>query len=254
MKNLIFPVFAILALSSCTHYYYMPSAPNTPLFREKNEFRATASIGKGDRTETVHAQAAYAITNRLAIAGSHMNARGGDLVNNNGAKGQYTDFSAGYFNPFHKNLVFEVFGGFGKSKQRHVYSSSENANLTFTKLFVQPSIGFTNKYFDYAFTPTFSQVRYHHISHNISANDPENEALQNIAQRKNSILFEPTFTIRGGWQFFKIQTQVGSSRNLTNRNLAFEEIQLNVGFSFAFAQRMLKKSSRDQDANELLND
>lgn len=247
MKNLFFLLFAIPAFSSCTHYYYMPAAPNVPLFKEKNEVRATASIGASENTDAVEAHIAYAATNHIAIASSYLQAEGGEYSTNNGGKGQYMDCAVGYFQPIKEQFVFEVFGGYGQCQQWHRYADYETANLSFNKVFLQPSIGFTHRHIDVAITPTLSRIHFDHISYDVQNNQDESEALQSIAQQSVSYLLEPTFTIRGGWDYIKLQAQVVSSSNLSHPNLPFEKSHVNLGISFAFAPRMLKKNNPPAD-------
>ena len=248
MKKLFFLLCAIIALSSCTHYYYTPSSPCVPLFKEKNEVRATGSIGTGDETDTKTAQVAYSLTNHLAISANYMEARGGNFDSKNGARGNYKDISLGYFRPVRDRFVFEVFTGYGYSNQLHHYSEDESAQLSFQKYFIQPSFGLTTEFLDIAVTPTFSRLSFQHIQSNVYSNSFESAALAQISDRRTSILFEPTLTMRAGWQFIKLQGQMGVSRNLTHKGLAFEKKQIHAGISFAFAERMLKKNKRARAA------
>jgi hypothetical protein len=61
MKNIYTYFILLVAMSSCSHYYYIQPTHNVPLFKEKDEYRASISLGKGDETSTVDLQAAYAI-------------------------------------------------------------------------------------------------------------------------------------------------------------------------------------------------
>jgi hypothetical protein len=50
MKQLTASFFLLAIFCSCSHYYYVPSVQNVPLFREKNEYRFSGTYGL--RTET----------------------------------------------------------------------------------------------------------------------------------------------------------------------------------------------------------
>jgi hypothetical protein len=243
MKNLIFPVFAILALSSCTHHYYLPASPNVPLLKEKNEVHAVANMGTSEQLKSMQFQGAFGITNHVAVAGSFLTAEGGKHENFNFGKGEYKDISLGYFHTCaDQQIVFDVYAGFGTSFQTHQYSALESSRLTYHKIFVQPSCGFSNHYIDFAFTPSIARMQFQNISTNLNADHHEYLAIRGLMEKRTSYLFEPTLTMRCGWKYVKIQTQLTTSKNLTHPKLPFEDYQFNVGVSFAFAQRMLKKN------------
>jgi hypothetical protein len=67
VKKISTLIVFLFAFTSCSHYYYIPPTQNIPLFTEKKEIRATASLGGGDEINTFDLQAAYAITNRFAV-------------------------------------------------------------------------------------------------------------------------------------------------------------------------------------------
>jgi hypothetical protein len=242
MKNLLFPVFAILALSSCTHSYYLPASPNVPLFQEKNEVRATGGIGLSERAKTMNAQVAYSITNHIAVGGTYMNAFGGTPEKSRSGKGEYKDLALGYFYSAKNQFALEVFGGFAHCDQKHVYSEIEGSNLSFNKIFLQPSFGYSDNIIDVAMTPTLSRIQFNSISTNIKANNSEFLNLEHISNHRTSYLFEPTVTLRLGWKYVKLQGQMTFSKNLSRAALPYDEFHLNAGVSFAFAQRMLQKN------------
>lgn len=243
MKNLFFLLFAIAAFSSCTHTYYVSSSPHVPLLREKNEVRATGSVGVSDIVNIVQAQAAFAPTSRIGVAGTYMKAEAGRINEGSGGLGEYHDFALGYLQPIHENFVINVFGGYGRGSQWHRYNPIGESDLTFQKLFIQPSIGLTHRNIDLAITPSLSRVHFSQVASNQLDNEVENLALLRIQDHRTFFLFEPAFTVRYGWHYIKLQTQIVHSYNLTHSNLPFEKGQVNIGISFAFAQRMLRKNN-----------
>ncbi|MEN9639153.1 MAG: hypothetical protein RLZZ262_1021 [Bacteroidota bacterium] len=242
MKNLFFLVCAALALSSCSHYYYVPAAPTVPLLKEKHEVQANVALERGEEHATKMAQGAFAITNHVAVAGSYMNVQGGAHDTGNYGYGEYADLSLGYFHPIGENLILDVYGGFGRSNQSHHFSKNETADLSFNKIFIRPSIGVKHSLFDLAFTPSLSQVQFHSISSNLIEERAKLFELDKVHKTRTSFLFEPAFTLRSGWNYFKFQAQLVQSINLTSNDLPFKKSQMTVGLSFAFAQRMLKKN------------
>lgn len=153
-------ISAVFFLTSCNHYSYVPTV-QAPLFTEKNEYRAAASHGSGDNgsIDITNIQLGYSITKNISIMTDFMNAEGGIKTGDTpcGGKGNYFDAALGYYKPLNKHSVFEVSGGLGYSNQQHYYKGT-NADLSFRRIFVQPSVGLTFDYFEIAFTPSFSNV------------------------------------------------------------------------------------------------
>jgi hypothetical protein len=204
MKKFFIHIIIMATITSCNHYYYMPSTQNVPLFKEKNEYRATISSGAGDETSSTDIQAAYSITNKFALMTNLMFAHGGDPNDDEWAKGHYFDAAFGYFKPLGNRGVFEIYGGAGASKQHHEYDSKSTPNggladLSFTKVFIQPSIGLTYNGFDIALTSGISNINFNKINNQISPSHSEYSSVKRISTNRNSFLFEPSFTIRGGW-------------------------------------------------------
>lgn len=245
MKKIFIHIVFLVAMTSCTHYYYIPQTQNVPLFREKNEYRATVSMGGGVEISTIDIQAAYSFTDKFALQTNLMFANGGGDKNyGDWGKGNYIDAAFGYFKPLRGHGVFEIYAGLGTSNQHHQYSLyGESADLSFTKVYIQPSIGLTFSGFDVALTSGFSNINFNKINYQISKYSGDYSSVELISRNKNSFLFEPSLTIRGGWKYVKLQLQLGLSQNLSNSNLAFETSKINAGVTFAFGKRFGKKNT-----------
>jgi len=224
-----------VTMSSCTHYYYIQNTHNVPLFKEKNEFRATVAIGEGDEIGTTDIQTAYSITNNLAVMTNFMSGHGEG--NSEFGRGKYIDGAIGYYKPLGKFCILEVYGGIGRSNQHHQYSGSSTADLSFTKIFTQPSFGLTFKAFDIAISTRFSKLSFNNINNQIRRNVYDYRDVNAIMQNKNSYLFEPALTIRGGWKYLKLQLQASFTKNLTHPDLSFETSALSIGLYFTIAKR-----------------
>ena len=92
-----------ILLCSCSHYYYVPSTQNVPLYREKNDYRLSGTRAGGEESVCTEVQAAYSVTDHMGIMANFMSARGGDISDNtNWAKGNYLDGAIGYYEPKNK--------------------------------------------------------------------------------------------------------------------------------------------------------
>lgn len=235
-----------LMLSSCAHYYYVATPKNVPLFKEKNEYRANLALGfQGFEVGTVDIQAAYSITDHIAVSANYLNARGGNKSSGDWGAGNYYDVAVGYYKPINNRYIFEVFGGVGTSKQYHQYDENRGvSDLSFTSYFVQPSIGYSLKHFEIALSTTLSHLRFGTINV-ASVNSNMEPRLINILTNRNSMLFEPCLTIRGGFDYVKIQMQGMTTSNLSHSNQWTQQFRLSMGLQFAFAERFLNKQTKN---------
>jgi hypothetical protein len=240
-------LFLSAFLCSCSHYYYVPSTQNVPLFREQNEIRISGTRAGGEESVSNEVQCAYSVTGKIGIMADFMSSRGGDRpANNNWAKGNYFDGAIGYYKPLSKYGVFEIYGGIGRSNQHHHYMSSFSSSgslsrsdggisdLSFTKIFVQPSFGFTFKGFDIAASTRICILSFHNINNQITGNVEEYKTLNNISNDSHFFL-EPAITIRGGWKYVKLQFQATTASYFNKPDLHFENYHVGIGLYISFS-------------------
>jgi len=249
MKNrTVFTILTAVLLSGCTHYFYVPNTQNVPLFMEKNEYRASLSIGGGGESNAIDGQVAYSVTNHIAVMTNFIHAQGGKDSGNNWAKGKLIEGAIGYYKPFKTNGVFEIYGGYGGGNQHHNYGDDKtnlgSSDLSFTRIFLQPSVGITFKGFDFALSTRVCRLNFNKIDIQNITHGNDFDAVDAIAHHKTSYLVEPAFTIRGGWKYVKLQFQLMSSKNLTNPDLHFEPSRLSFGVYFTIADRYRKNDSK----------
>lgn len=245
IRNCPLLLLLVVMLSSCTRYYYAPNAQNVPLFKERNEYRIMAGMGKiSDEISTGEVQAAYSITDNFAVSANYMGARGGDNLHDtshNWGRGNYIEGSIGYFSPMQQNCVFELFAGLGNGSQHHQYGSTAknngSADLRLSRFFIQPAFGFSNKYVDIAMSLRISSLSFYHISRQVDSGDRGFGEVSDIQASPNSFMLEPALTLRGGWKYVKLQLQWVYSQNLNHPNLNFGNSNFNIGLYFSIARR-----------------
>jgi hypothetical protein len=243
-------IVLVLTINSCTHSYYIAKGPNVPLFTEKNEFHGSISVGGGEMSSSTDVQAAYAISGHFGVMADFMSSSGNNYNNKNISKSKYFDGALGYFKPFDKYMVFEVYGGIGTDHQEHVYYSTDwtsgrtnldgNADIHYTKSFLQPSIGATFKAFDIAFTTGITRLDYRIEKNTVIKASPHAAELILIAEESNPVLFEPAMTIRGGWKNVKIQLQYVYSHNLSTTEMYQDKSKFSFGIYFSIAKKYEK--------------
>jgi len=202
--------------SSCVHYYYAPSTNNVPLFKEKNEGRiqassaSTATQGNENTANGFELQTAYAIGNHTALQLNMLHVS--DDEDEGSGSGTYLEAAGGYFKALgaHRHWVFETYGGFGYGGVKNVFSNETTAKTSIKKLFLQPSIGFTSKYFDAALSSKFSLADLGYVNSNLSKdNDPDDyDYVESLRGGKSYFLWEPGLMLRGGFPNVKLSVQV----------------------------------------------
>ena len=259
MKRQILLTFILAqVLSGCTHYYYIPNVQNVPLFTEKNEYRFSGNIGYASRdinyvgdqqTTCIDLQAAYSLTNNIGIMMNYMWAKESYQSDESTVKdygrGSYFEGAAGYFKPFGQYGIFEIYGGLGTSGQHHQYADSYSnsiegtSNLSFIKIFLQPSVGLKLSSGDMSFLKPFDvalSTRIYNINYGkIDNSNSEIAEYENFSalSAENHYFIEPALTIRAGWETVKFQFQMGYAIYLNNDYMDFyEKCHASLGLYF----------------------
>ena len=198
-----------------------------PLFEKKGEIRLSGNYYVGntewDEITGGEIQAAYAVGDHLGILLNtvFMGVPDGTPQYSSG-RGSIIEMGAGHFKPLRKSHVFETYAGFGFGNVKNHYLSGGNSRVNFTKFFLQPSIGYSKKYFNAGVATKLSLVR-------MKVNLPKGQNLMEpdemgeidyITAKLLSVLWEPSFFIRAGIKAVKAQFQVTPSLNLNNKDLA----------------------------------
>jgi hypothetical protein len=246
-----------LLLNGCAypHYYYSPNIQNVPLFDSANTFTGHAAAGAGIVNNCVELQAGYSLPGDLALTAGFMT--GG----NSHSFDQYKDFSRlsyfevafGIYKPIKKTGIFELYGGYGHNSQRHAFSYVDysgpysfdrqpdgTADMSFSKIFIQPDIGIKVDWFEAAFSCRLSYLNFKNIqSYNTVYHLDEINILR---QNSSPWLIEPAFTFRGGSKSVMGQLQLGIAARLTNPDLELmtEPFRISMGLHI----KLFKQESR----------
>jgi hypothetical protein len=258
MKKNTFPIIllALILVTSCSipHYYYSSNIQNAPLFKQKNEFTGMVAGSAGAENQFLELQAGYALPAHIALMANFYT--GGK----NSSTNTYTDYSKnlyfepalGYYTSLSNILVFEVFGGYGMGSESHVFAHNDymsgtgwqwvpdgDAQLSYSKLFVQPDIGIKKEWFEAAISARFTILNFDKV--NFQNTVSHFDELNFLQKNTSSMLFEPAITFRAGGRSVKGEIQLGLSRNLTNENLRFEKVRFSAGLRVNFGKKMVEK-------------
>ena len=239
-------LFTLLS-TSCVHYYYAPNTNNVPLFKEKGEgrlqaqFTSTAGQGSTETADGFEIQTAYALGNHSALQLNFFHASGNEEEYGSGS-GNYIEAASGYFKPFAKNhMVFETYSGLGFGNVNNIYKSSygnyitEDAKTFITKFFVQPSIGFTSRYFNAAFSSKFSFVNLglKHSTLSKENNLYDYDYVESLRKGKSYFFWEPGLMLRSGFEHVQVIMQL-TETVLTNDNEPISNTSFSLGIAIPF--------------------
>lgn len=229
------------------HYYYAPNSNNVPLFKEKGEgrlqaqFTSTAGQNGTDAANGFEIQTAYALGNRSALQLNFFHASENDEEYGSGS-GNYIEAAGGYFKPFAKNhMVFETYSGLGFGNVNNAFKSNygnyvtEDAKTSITKFFVQPSIGFTSRYFNAAFSSKFSFVN---LGLKRSTLSKENNLydynyVESLRKGKSYFFWEPGLMLRGGFEHVQFIIQLTETL-LTKDDEPISNTSFSLGLAIPF--------------------
>ncbi len=242
-------------MSSCAHYYYSPGLQQIPLFTKKHDLRLTGGLTFGDDgSDGLNAGIAYSISNQFALMSDYTFSSSSDAT---GGKQSRFNGAIGYYKAFQKSFVFETYAGLGSISEHHSYTyplyspndfgyTNQNytSRLSASKQFIQTSLGYTSSCFDLAVGTQFDYLRFYSVETNLDPSLSEYGRIWFLSQHKNILFFEPSFTVRGGWEYVKLQIQYIPliPVNYKYKSL-FGTKQLNIGLYFNFPQKKNKVSS-----------
>lgn len=229
-----------MSCTSCTHFYYAPNSNNVPLFKEKNEMRASVQYVETsadvdlESASGVEIQTAYAVSNNVGVQLNFMSA---SLRESEGSgSGTYIEAAGGYFKPIglQKKFVFETYAGIGLGGiQNHFSSELEYGDVktSISKFFIQPSFGFTITHFSAAFSSKFSLVTLDVKNSNLNDNSPEYKFVNSLQGGKSYFFWEPGIMLRTG--FKHVQFIIQFTKNTSNNeNVLISTATVSIGAIF----------------------
>lgn len=248
-------LLALTVWTSCDRHIYVPNTVNTPLLKEKHEFKGSISPH--------NLQAAFALSDHIAIMANGQyvyrfdwNERqdnDDDIFIDQHVRGGLVEGAVGYFTPMdqRKRMIFEVFGGYGNGRfKTQAQKFSDNTTYQpddlqlsshFSKVFVQPGIGFVHPIFEAGFSSRFSLLNFYNMRTGPRAfeNRPNDKERFLRISHQPLVAFEPAFTCRVGYKYAKFQLQLlfctlineeDYPSSYSNNNY-FQPVNLNAGVS-----------------------
>jgi hypothetical protein len=240
--------FSFLSTIGCGSAYYKPTSMNIPNFKEKNEFFLAANAHVSLRGGDV--QAAYAVTDHFAVQGNYMknlaedNSSGGSFLNSYSIKITkeitFGECAIGYFMQRNNFGTFSLFAGYGTGKVSNVIENRGQATADFSKVFVQSSLGFREKYAEFVCSAKLATLEYTNLNHTYTSMDK----LDHLNALKNTIpMLEFGTVMRFGGEKIKAQLFLTAATNLGTDKL-FQYDLFTIGFGICTQLNTQKKSKK----------
>lgn len=180
----------LLVLCSSCGALYIPSARNVPMFEEKGEFQATLSYGSG-----LNSHLAYSPLKSIAISAGLFYANAPTPDPN---YRQHTGYEAALGFYTSGNMLFEVFGGYGRcafsgrDSNASIFSSFTQSRFhgNYEKFFFQPTLGFrAGKRMVIGVTPRLTHIYFRELVYTTNDN-PDDPG------KVSGYFFEPSVTFK----------------------------------------------------------
>ena len=215
----------LMTLVSCSPEY-IPNMANTPMFDSKGDIQANVSAG----VSGYDFQGAYALTDHVgAMVNTSFKNQTSDTTQDYHKHSIY-ELGLGYYGDLGEYGRYEIFGGFGTGNIQALNEGLEFDNpytdAIFSKVFIQPSIGFKSEVFDANLGTRVAMVK---VNYQQTA-EGLNEKFQPFA--------EPVLTGRLGFKYVKLVSQVGFSIPLTNEYVFdYQPFIISLGVHFTINTR-----------------
>lgn len=230
--QLVSIVFISLTGCSTPHFYYLPNIQNVPAFSEKNTFTGQVAGSFSGLNNCFEIQTGYSLPAHVALTANFMTGGNHKSLSTfeDYAKYNYFEGAAGYYRSFSEKGVFEVYTGYGYGSQHHAFASilapEGKGDMTFSKIFIQPDIGFKNNWMTGALSLRLSRINFTYIN--------SSSVAYNLSENNPYWLIEPALTYRCGYEKVKLQLQlVGTAYFGDSDNLWNEPLRISLGLFFS---------------------
>lgn len=262
-RNYTWLLLLAIAFISCTspkYYVYSPTPPVNPFFKEQGDSKISAYLtgASGTRLPGADLQAAYALTDHLAIGGAFSTRRERDRYYK--SDGSWSDsvvnyydrmmgeVTAGYFTTINskRTATFNLYSGFAWGDYSLIENGVDNQNIIYTrryeaditKWYIQPSVHFMpGRVFRIGLVTRFSFVNYDNIRTGFS-NDELNLRTLNLVRDKTFFAIEPTVNFQFAFPEQWIKLDMGitfcppSMEYYSYSELRYRTVSASIGLTF----------------------
>jgi hypothetical protein len=215
------------------NFYYIPSAPNTPLHSKKGDLNLTF-MRTSSKLSGGEVQASFMPAKHIGIIGGYSFA--GNSGNNDNAKYNRVELGAGFVIPLLKNYHFETYGGFGSGKILNTHATG-TSKINLIDFFLQPSIALSDekRNIQFAFVSKFSGVNFKvDTAFNTDREPFSTKQVKSLFDKPFHIVWEPGLVFRFGWKMLQFHAGYSFSTDLTNSDLYKPDGNFSAGFCLRF--------------------
>ncbi|MDX5347827.1 MAG: hypothetical protein LPK19_11330 [Hymenobacteraceae bacterium] len=222
---------------------YKPTMQNVPLLSEQGDFKAVVN--------TSNVQAAYAVTDKVGVMANgyfrnnKWNAEAGSTNWDYTNKWFNGEAAVGYYVPFSDEGRFEVYGGAGYGRVTYEREFTDQMSEPYydkfsannMRFFIQPNIGRSTENFEFAFSTRLVGLQFNNVSQTgYTQEELEFENLTGLDQSIHAFI-EPGITIRGGYKWIKLHSQVIFSQKLTSTDINYNPFNMNFGIQIDLSKK-----------------
>ncbi len=187
-------VSPFLALSQ--HYYYMPNSTQMPTAKERHDAGIGFGWSRNSGASGFELQGYYSPFKQVLVAANYMNIGEKAVLKNEveGLKYRFYELSAGVYEPLRRGSA-SLMIGYGHGNMFNAFRGEEFADLDLQRLFVQPSILYTDDFFQGGVCFRLSHIKY--TRGRVAVAIPQSELSAIEAIEAKSPIFLPELGITG---------------------------------------------------------
>ena len=276
-------LLAVMLLPSCysPRYVYSPIAHNVPLIQGKGDSKLAAhySVNLGENKQFdnyghvnqghgLDIQAAYAITDHLAVQGSYASRNEKNYadysVNSSDTslityQRRSAELGVGYYTYMtaRRNAVFQVFGGLSLGRStfsdrflKEPAGQEKYHHMDVTRLYLQPAIVIqAGQVYTTALSSRISLVYFRNISTNYTAEEQRSYQLEE-PRSSGKIFWEPAFINYFGLKKLpglKLELQCGLAFLMSQRFVDYRSFNFSAGFTADLPKLFSRKTKQSEN-------
>lgn len=240
-KYLLISFLSILFLSSCSsRYYYAPTAHNVLTFKKKGD----VSLSSGISSNSSLTKVGYSITNNIGLLSKWETYKKASYNRNS----FIFDNEIIFYKEIEKNLFLGLNVGYGYGG---IERQSYHYKLSIHRYFIQPSIGYSNDYFDIALSGRLSNANYVVKQKSSNFNINEDSDLKNLHQKSFSFT-ESAFTLGVGYKWIKLRYQRTNASIQKSKEMSYisDDMYLTLNLTFNI-DNAIKKSKNTHKIDKI---
>lgn len=234
-----FPFWLVFLLSLLTtsaataqHFYYAPNAAHIPTLADRNDASLSIGVGRGSGYRALETQVAYSPIRHVGIMFNYLGAGSKDVEKQVEVGGlqRFAEGGVGMYQHAEKGTA-SLFVGYGQGYVHNYYGQERYSRFQITRMFVQPSLMYHDKYFRGGLAFRFNHLIYTEGETAFNIEEQELQAIRTIEER--SPFFLPELGVQVGMEFSPFSLNL-SLTNIFPKTYNMNFARFNSHFSLTF--------------------